>query len=119
GVTGEIGLIRDMYKTEKDPEIRSAMLQGFALADEGEMLFEILETEKDPEIRSTAIQHLIMVDVEGLGERLKKLYDDSLSKGDKTALVQVMAMQGEAETLISMYHKEKDPEIRRHILQSM
>lgn len=119
GVTGEIGLIRDMYKTETDAEIRGAMLQGFAIAGEGELLFEVLENEKDPEIRSAAIQHLIMVDMDGLGERLKKLYDDSLSTQDKVALVQVMAMQGEAETLIAMYQKEKEPEVRRHILQSM
>lgn len=119
GVTGEIGLIKDMYKTETDPELRGAMLQGFALAGDGEMLFEILETEKDPEVRSAAIQHLIMVDVDGLGERLKKLYDDSLSVSDKNALVQVMALQGEAETLIALYRKEKDPGVRRHILQSM
>ena len=119
GVTGEIGLIKDLYRTETDPELRGAMLQGFALAGEGEMLFQVLETEKDPDIRSMAIQHLIMVDMEGLGERLKKLYDNSLSTQDKVALVQVMAMQGEAETLIAMYRKEQEPEVRRHILQSM
>ncbi len=119
GVTGEIGLIADMYKTTKDPEIRAAMLQGFALAGEGEMLFEILETEKDPEIRSAAIHHLIMVDMENLGPRLRKIYESTDSIEDRSALVQVMAMNGEAETLISLYEKEKNPEVRRHILQSM
>lgn len=119
GVTGEIGLIADMYKTAKDPDIRRAMLQGFALAGDGEMLFKLLETEKDPEIRSAAIHHLIMVDMENLGPKLKKLYEGSSSVEDRNALVQVMAMNGEAETLIALYEKEKNPEVRRHILQSM
>ena len=95
------------------------MLQGFALAGEGEMLFEVLETEKDPKIRSVAIQHLIMVDVENLGPRLRKIYESSSSAEDRNALVQVMAMQGEAEDLIALYHTEKNPDVRRHILQSM
>ncbi|HEX6929494.1 MAG TPA: tetratricopeptide repeat protein [Gammaproteobacteria bacterium] len=119
GVTGEIGLIADMYKTAADPEIRRAMLQGFALAGDGEMLFKLLETETDPETRSAAIHHLIMVDVENLGPKLKKLYENSSSIEDRNALVQVMAMNGEAETLIALYETEKSPEVRRHILQSM
>ncbi|HEX7047878.1 MAG TPA: hypothetical protein VF275_09960 [Gammaproteobacteria bacterium] len=120
GVSGEIGLIADMYKTTKDPEIRRAMLQGFALAGEGEMLFDLLETETDPEIRSAAIRHLIMVDdIENFGPRLQKLYKSSKSAEDRNALVQVMAMNGEAETLIALYREEKNPEVRRHILQSM
>lgn len=119
GVTGEIGLIADMYKTAADPEIRRAMLQGFALAGDGEMLFKLLETETDPETRSAAIHHLIMVDVENLGPKLKKLYENSSSVEDRNALVQVMAMNGEAETLIALYETEKSPEVRRHILQSM
>ena len=119
GVTGEINRIADMYKTATDPEIRRAMLQGFALSGDGELLFDLLENEKDPEIRSAAIQHLIMVDVDNLGPRLQKIYENSTSASDKNALVQVMAMNGEAEPLIALYKKEENPEVRRHILQSM
>lgn len=119
GVTGEIGLVKDLYKSTQDAGIRRAMLQGFALAGDGEMLFEILETEKDDEIRSAAIQHLVMVDASDLGDRLQKIYARTTSTRDREQLVQVMAMQGEADTLIALYEKETDPEIRRTILQSM
>ena len=118
GVSGEIGRIKDMYKTA-NPEIRRTMLQGFAMAGEGEMLFDVIEQEKDPQIRSAAIQNLIMVDASNLGERLEKIYASSTSAEEKSSLVQVMAMNGEAEALIALYKKEKDPTVRRNILQSM
>lgn len=118
-VTGEIDRIRDMYKSTDDPDIRRAMMQGFAMAGEGEFLLEVLENETDPEIRDAAISHLVMVDSPNLAERLANIYRRTDRASEKRGLVQAMAMHGESDPLIALYRQEKDPEIRRQILQSM
>lgn len=119
GIMGETESLRKYYSQEKDPEVRAQMVQAFAIGGDSKMIADILRNEKDPEIRSAAIGSLMMVDVEEVKDLLPKLYRESDSKDERVRIGQVMAMQGQGKQLIELFKQEKDPEVRRHLLQMM
>lgn len=116
---GQVQYLKGLYDKETDPETRMAIVQGYAIAGDGEMIAKVIKTEKDPEIRATAIKSLVMVHDTNIDPLLKGLYGEAKSEDEKRAILQVLAMHDQVDTLIAIFKQEKDPGIRREILQYM
>jgi len=54
-------LLVSLYNTEKDPQVKKAVLQGLFVQGNAEALIEIARTEKDPELRKAAVSHLAVM----------------------------------------------------------
>jgi HEAT repeat protein len=50
-----------LYTTEKDPQVKKAVLQGLFVQGNAEALIEIARMEKDPELRKAAVSHLAVM----------------------------------------------------------
>jgi hypothetical protein len=68
GLTGKAhtgDALADLYRSEKDPEIRGAVLQAFFLQGNSRGLIAIAKSEKDPELKQEAVRKLsLMTDKE-------------------------------------------------------
>jgi hypothetical protein len=75
-----------------------------------------LEVEKDAELRAAAIQSLAINGEQASADYLFKLYPKG-SRAEKTAIVQSMMIMEDVEGLISLLKQEKDPELKRQMLE--
>ncbi len=50
-----------LFRTEKDPEVRGAVLQAYFLQGNAHALVEIAKTEKDPELKQEAVRKLSLM----------------------------------------------------------
>jgi outer membrane protein assembly factor BamD (BamD/ComL family) len=116
---GEIKDLESLYDKEKDPRTREVIAQGFAMAGDGKMVVRIIKTDKDPKVRIAAIHGLMMIDDNSVLPDLGSLYSSATGEDEKQAIVQALAMHDQVDTLIGIFHKEKNPDIKRQILQSL
>ncbi len=66
----------DIYATEKDTDIRRAVLQAFMVQGNDTALIKIAKTEKDPTLRREAVQQLSVMGTKEATEYLMQLLED-------------------------------------------
>jgi len=63
--TGDV--LTSLYRSEKDPEVKEAVIQAYFVQGNAHALVEIAKTEKDPELKQEAVQKLsLMKDKEAM-----------------------------------------------------
>ena len=103
------GVLKEIYASASDPDIKKAILQGFMVSDDVKGLYEIARTEKDPNLRRNAIHGL---GVQEASEELMLLYRSGAAESDREAIIEAIAIADHPELLIEMTRIEKSPELR-------
>ncbi len=117
GAMGEVASLRQLWSTERDPEIREELLRSFGIAGDVESLTKAAR-DKDPDIREKAIQGLGISGPEARDE-LRKLYAEFQDADDKREVAQAFMVQGDAKSLIELFRAERDPAMKKVIVQQL
>ena len=111
--------LRQLYRSETAPGIKLAVLDGLAVADDVETLIEIAREEKDPALRRKAISGLGINDSPQATAALKSLYTANADAGVRLAVIEGLFVQDNAKALIELFRSEKDPALKRKIVQRL
>jgi HEAT repeat protein len=112
--------LRQLYRSESEPGVKMKVLDGLAVANDVEALASIARDEKEPDaLRRKAIQGLGISGSPQGTAALKSLYTGSTEAGIRKAAVEGLFIQNNAKALIEIFRAEKDPQLRREILQKL
>jgi tetratricopeptide (TPR) repeat protein len=104
-----------LYEQSQNQDIKAAIIQGLIHHDDSKQLIAMLKKEQDPELSMYLIQ---MLGIKGESATLKDLYPSS--KGDqKRAILEALALSGDADYLYYVIDNETDQEIRNQAIHSL
>ena len=120
GLMDETDALREIYPTLKDDESKAAVLEAYFLAGDTRTLRQVLETETNPALRKTAIQGIAMEDDEGAVELLESVYDKATSIEEKKAILESLVMMDDAQDLaLKIVRTETNTELRREAIHML
>lgn len=119
GANGQLPALRQLWSTEKDPDLRAKLLQAFGVAGDVDTLAKAAKETTDPELRRKAIDGLGIAEGPEARRALKRLYGEYTSVDAKRQVLQALMVQDDAKTLVEMFKAEKDPALKKAILQQL
>jgi len=73
----------------------------------------------DQRMRHKAIEGLAISDSPAAAKALRQLYGGLTDPDDKRKVVEAFMIQGDAKTLLELFRAEKDPSLKKAILQQL
>lgn len=119
GAIGALPALRRLWTTEKDPELREKLLQAFGVAGDVDTLAKAARESSDPELRRKAIEGLGVAGDPAANRALRQLYGEFKGLEDKKKVVEALMVQGDAKALVELFRAEKDPALKRVIIQNL
>jgi HEAT repeat protein len=119
GANEELSALRQLLTTEKDPAVRAKLIEALGVAGDVDTLAKIARESQDPTLRRKAIEGLAVSDSEKSGAILRRLYGEFTGSEDKRRVVEALMVQDDAKTLLELFRAEKDPTMKKIILQQL
>jgi HEAT repeat protein len=119
GAMGAHASLRQLWGTEKDPALRGKLLEAFGVAGDVDTLAKAARDSSEPRLRRKAIEGLAIVHGPAAQRELRRMYAEFTDPQDKRKVVEALMVQGDAKVLVEMFRAEKDPEMKRVILQQL
>ncbi len=116
GAMGETTYLRRMYETERSTEAKIQIINALGVAGDFETLREVARNSTNTEVQLIAINMLGLDSSEENGEVLVGYYRESDNREVKGACLNALMVQGNAQALISLFEAERNPELKRQIL---
>jgi HEAT repeat protein len=111
--------LRELYGTEREPGVRRQILQALGVAGDVEALAQAARTDADPALRRAAIQGLGVAGGPKAGPVLEQIYAASTDGATRHAVIEALFVGDEAAALIRLFRSEKNPELKRDIVQKL
>jgi HEAT repeat protein len=105
-----------LYQSESAPSVKRTVINALFIGGNADRLTELAKSEKDPQLRRDAINHLGLFGKERTGPLLVSFYNGEKDPQVKKAALQGLFVQGNAEALIEIARREKDPELRKDVV---
>jgi len=109
--------LRALYESEREPALRRRLLQAFGVAEDVEGLTRAARSETDLEVRLAVIEALAITDSDAAVRPLLDLYRGSSEPRIRRKVAEALMVQEQAAALITLFREEKDPELKRAIVQ--
>jgi len=119
GAAGGREELRQLFKSTNSPEDKVAIIHGFVADDDEEGLSEAARISNDPKVRVAAIQALGSVGGKQSKSTLLQMYAAEKNPEIKRAIVNGLFIQDDAHDLIELDRKETDHEMHRHLVQQL
>lgn len=116
---GALPSLRQLWSSEKDLQLRKKLLEAFGIAEDSETLARIARESSEPELRRQAIEGLGVMGGPEAADVLRELYPKLTDPEDKRKVVEAFFVSDDARALISLFRSEKDPAMKRVILQQL
>jgi HEAT repeat protein len=107
-----------LYQKEENKDLRGEWVSTFSSMHALDQLEQIVKVEKDPDVRARAIRALGNQKSETTGTTLSGLYASG-DKDTKTAVIQALSNQNNAEGLIAIARKETDKDLKVAIIRRL
>lgn len=108
--------LQEIYRTSASQEVRNRILESLGIAQDHQFLARTARQEKDPILRRQAIQSLGLGEPGETGQILLSLYREGDGPARRAA-IEALFIQDNAKALIGLARAEKNPALRREILQ--
>jgi HEAT repeat protein len=118
GVNGEGSALRQLWGTERDPALRAKLLESFGIAGDVDALTKAAR-DSDPRLRQKAIEGLGIAGGPEAGKALRQLYRESTQTDDRRKIAEAFMIQGDAQTLLELFRAERDPAMKKVLLQHL
>lgn len=147
-VGGERGLIFDLAKNEKNPELRidairqlgimggqeelwqiyqaepsvgvkAKILQSMFVGGNVNKLADVARSEKSPELRRAAIHSLGLMGGKKTGEILVSIYSTDKDPEVRHTAINGLFIQGNAKALVELARRENDPGMKKEIVSKL
>jgi HEAT repeat protein len=119
GANGSLGALRQLWGIEKDPRIKAKLLESFGIAGDVETLAKCARETNDPALRRKAVEGLAISGGENASKQLRLLYGEFQTPDDRKKVLEGLMIQGDAKTLLELFRAEKDPAMKKLILQQL
>jgi len=119
GASDALPSLRQLWSTEKDPALRAKLLEAFGIAGDVDTLAAVARETPDQRMRHKAIEGLAISDSPAAAKALRQLYGGLTDPDDKRKVVEAFMIQGDAKTLLELFRAEKDPSLKKAILQQL
>ena len=119
GAMGAIPSLRQLWSTEKDAAVRAEILQSLGVAGDVDTLSRVARESREPDLRREAIEGLGIAHGDPARKSLRQLYAELPDPDDKREVAQALMVQGDAKTLIELFRAERDPGLKRTLVQQL
>jgi hypothetical protein len=109
----------DLYQSESSIDVKRRILQSMAASGNADRLIEVARNEKDPDLRRSAIRSLGAANSAKSGDVLKSLYASETSSEARREILSSLAAHQNAAILVELARAEKDPAMKREIVQRL
>jgi HEAT repeat protein len=118
GLMGARNELSVLYAAEPSIEVKESIIKAMFLGGAAQKLADIARTETVPELKIAAIKNLGLMG-NTTGPLLLQLYETNSTADVRKAVVHGLFLQGNAKGLITLAKKEKDPAVKKSIIQKL
>jgi HEAT repeat protein len=119
GAIDALPSLKQLWGTEKDPALRAKLLEAFGVAGDVDELAKVARESTDPQIRRKAIEGIGISNNPMASDTLRRMYAEFAAQDDKRKVLEALMIHGDAKTLVALFHAEKDPAMKKAILQQI
>jgi tetratricopeptide (TPR) repeat protein len=106
-----------LYQGEQSVELKREILRNMYFGDQADRLVQVARTEKDASIRRSALQAMMFSRTPKTADTLAGLYREEKDPTVKRQIIDVLATMESAGPLIQLARQENDPELKRTLVQ--
>lgn len=119
GIAGGRDELWQLYQQETSVEAKDAIINALFIGGASERLSELAQKETDPRLRREAIQKLGLTGAPKSAATLKQLYASEKEPDIKKTILNAFFIQNNAAALIEIARAEKDPSLKREAVQKL
>lgn len=119
GVSGGRDELWQLYQQETSVEAKDAIINGLFVGGGAERLAELAQKEADPRLRREAIQKLGLTGASKSAAVLKQMYGTEKDPDIKRTIINAFFIQGNAATLVEIARAEQDQALKRDAVQKL
>jgi HEAT repeat protein len=119
GVMGAQDELWQLYQKETAPEVKKRIIQAMFVSGNVTRLIDLAKTEKDPDLRRTAVRNLGVMDSKRTSEALMEIYNSDKDPAIRKAVIQGLFQQGDAAALVGLARKEQDASMKKDIVAKL
>jgi hypothetical protein len=119
GVMGAQPEIWQLYQSETAIENKKELLRAMFISGNADKLLELARTEKDATLRRTAIRNLGTMGESKTGEALVAMYANEKEPDIKKEIIQALFVQQNAKALVDIARKETDREMKKQAVEKL
>lgn len=119
GILGAREALADLYTTESSVDVKKKIIQAMFIGGNAEKLYDIARNEPNEDLKLTAIKNLGLLGGERSGEMLTTLYNSDSRTELRKVVINSLFIQGNAKALVALARREKDPELKKEIIQKL
>jgi HEAT repeat protein len=119
GIAGGTKELGQLYKGATSAQMKIEVLEAMGIAGAVNELIEAARSEQDPEVRRKAIHSLGITGGKRAGDVLVELYKANSDAETRSQVVQALFIQGNDTAMIALARAEKDPAMRRELIQKL
>jgi len=99
--------------------VKKQILQAMFVGGNSARMTELARSEKDPELRSAAVRNLGMMGGAKTGDTLVEIYNGEKDPAVRRNVLNALFVQGNATALVAIARKETDPELKKTVVQKL
>jgi uncharacterized FlaG/YvyC family protein len=119
GVMGARAELYQLYQNETSVEVKRGILQGMFISGDVDHTLELARAEKDPALRCQAVHNLGLMGKDKTADALVSIYSSDKDPEIKRSVIQAFFLQGNAKQLIQIARQEKDTSLKRDAVQKL
>jgi HEAT repeat protein len=119
GVAGGREELSQLYQQETSVEARDAIINAMFISGDADRLAELAQKETDPRLRREAIQKLGLTGGAKSGAILKQMYGSEKDPEIKRQIIDAFFLQGNAATLVEIARAEQDRSLKRAAVEKL
>jgi tetratricopeptide (TPR) repeat protein len=119
GVAGGREELSQLYQQETSVEARDAIINAMFISGDADRLAELAQKETDPRLRREAIQKLGLTGGAKSGAILKQMYGSEKEPEIKRQIINAFFLQGNAATLVEIARAEQDRSLKRAAVEKL
>ncbi len=108
-----------LYQGETSVELKREILRNMRFSAQADRLTQIAKTETNPELRSAAIQGLMADRSPKTAETMLAIYQSEKDPAVRRQIIDSVSSSGSAATLVQMARQEKDPALRKRLVERL
>ena len=108
-----------LYQAEGSNDLKREILRNMYFGDQSDRVLQIARTEKDTELRQSAVQALMFSRTPKTADTLVALYRDEKDPSVKRRIIDVLGTMNTAGPLVQIARQETDPQLRKTIVQRL
>ena len=108
-----------LYQKETSVPVKRQILQALFVGGNAIRLIELARTEPNAELRRTAVRNLGLMRTSATGPALVEIYTSQKEAEVRSAAVQGLFVQNNAEALVTLARRESDPAMKKELVQRL